>query len=314
MNIIRVGREYAVACAQVDLLSRLHENFSALPSSFELNGMFVIPIVESATVSVPGGLDSAHAPPIPFHTIPARWEAPPAEITVNFLYTPDTYWLLRLYNISVYPSAGVDILLVNRNTRGGFYFPSALARSLTLTFSSDRLLSVSVGFVAPMGFVVGDGGAPPYAPSTSNAEFVRAFTCLFDDLYGMNPLSVVSLTLSVNNTIAPHHTMLAVPPATNLDMVAVRAARIWTFGIPTVNATVRVFAQPSALPSYRNGMAAAIQLTGYGLDFTTPLLEFAVSGVIQSVNTSVATQEGVFYQASIAGVGVDAATPPVVFP
>lgn len=312
MNIIYTGRQVTVACAPIALQERLHANFSVIPEEPPLYGLEPLTAVESVSINVVGGVEGVHAPPAPYPIIPALWEAPPPEITINFLYTSQEQWLLYLFNSPVYPEAGVDLLVVNRFTGGALCFPSCIPRSVSLNFGDGKLLSASVGFIAPAGFVIPPGGAPPYQPDVSSARFVRNFTTFFNDAHGLPPLGTLEMSVSVNNTVSAHHTMLATLPTTQADLLSVRFARIFSFGIPTASANLRVFAPPTQLPAYKNGMGVAITLAGYDVDFDIPLVEFMLRGVIQSVNTNIGVQGEIVYQVSVSGVG-DTSAPPVVF-
>lgn len=312
MNILYTGRQVTIACAPITLRDRLHANFSVIPTEPPLAGLAPLTAVESVSINVTGGAEGMHAPPAPYPIIPALREAPPPEITINFLYTPQERWLLYLFNFPVYPEVGVDLLVVNRFTGGALCFPSCIPRTVTLNFSGGKLLSVNVGFIAPAGFVVPPGSAPPYQPAVDGARFVRNFTTFFNDVYGLPPLGTLEMSVSVNNTVSAHHTMLATLPTTQADLLSVRFARVFSFGIPTASANLRVFAPPTQLPAYKNGMGVAITLAGYDVDFDMPLVEFVLRGVIQSISANISTQGEIVYQVSVSGVG-DTSAPPVVF-
>lgn len=312
MNIIYTGRQIVVACAPIALRERLHANFSVLPATPRVEDLLALPAVESVNLNIAGGAEGAHIPPFPYPVIPALTEAPPPEVSLSILYTQHARWLLSLFNSPTYPDVGVDILIVNRVTGSALYFPSCIPRNLTLNFAENRLLGATIGFIAPAGFILPPNSVPPYYPDAHDAKYVRLFTSLFIDEYGLPPLGTIGLSVNISNSISAYHTMLGAPPSTEVDATAVRFARIFSFGIPTVSATIRALIPPAQLPPYKDGAAVSMLLTGYDVEFDVALIGFVLRGVLQSVNVSFGAQDEVIFQASVSGVG-DAIAPPVVF-
>lgn len=315
MNLMFTGRQVSVCYVPVLFHERLHDNLSVIPTEFDFGGAQPLPYVESVTLSFQGGVDAVHLPPAPYQILVARVEATPPDITINFLYTPAALTLLQLFNTAFhrfYLEYGLDLLIINKTTLGGFYLPSCVPKTLSLNYSEGRLLSCSLGLGAPAAFVIPDNHFPQPLPHDTPPTFVRIFTTTFNDEHNIPPLATVSLSISVNNNVSHIHSMLASFPQEGHDALSVRLPRLWVFGIPAVSSNIKLFAQPSSLPHYADGMFVDLSLQGYDLEMMPAALSIHHKGVIQSISLNATPSDVLFYNVSVVGVG-DESVPPILF-
>lgn len=313
MNILLTGRNILTCYRFVNPLDRLHENFSVLPESVDLRNMEVFPLVESAGVTIPGGAEAMHFPPFPYLILAARIENQPIDLSLNFIYTPESLPLLQLFDFDTYPPALVDIFLMDKVSKGGYYFPSSIPRNLNFNYQEGNRVGVcSLGLSAPAGVLIPPNTAPPYSHQLTTVKAVRNFTATFSDEFNIPPLSVLSLSLSITNTIGAQHTMLAsLPDSDSIDYANIRFPRIYSFGLPSASANLRIGALPS-LPSDISGREIDIWIEGWDLDFTKSLLRISLRGIIQNVSTNIAPQDAIIWQISVACTGTET-TPPITF-
>lgn len=301
-NIVLTGRNIVVCYRIVEIRSAMRENFSVVGDEIDLYDMSPFAVVQNASFSLPAGVELLSVPPVPYPTLPLPQEVPAIDVNISTLWTPNEGALLTVYNTDYYPQHGVDLLLMDKITLGGFYFPCCIPRSVDLRYDeTGRPLSVNYGFLAPAVFIIPQGSAPPYLPNTSGIAFVRNFTTIVDGAGIPSPLTVVQLTLSINQNVTAQHTTLAVAPQGDLQSEAIRFPRIFTKGVPTVGLQMRTFSPPAAPPSVPSGRDVAIVLLGADLETMGALIEIGVMGYIRNISTDISPDGAVFYNVDVAG-------------
>lgn len=310
-NIVLTGRSVTVCYRLVEAATILGNNLSLVDREINLWGMLPFSVVQSVSFAMPAGVEILSAPPVPYPTVALPAEVPPIDVTVNTLWTPNEKFLLSLYNVDYYLPLVADILVVDKTSGGGIYFPSCLPRSLEFRYDEGgRPLQATYGFLAPAVFIIPAGGAPPYAPSGGGLYFVRHFTSILGGTNLPSPLTVTQLSVTLNENITAQHTALAAPPSTQQGLSSLRFARLFTKGVPSVGLQMRTFSSPVAPPSAPLGAPIEVVLIGADLATFAALLGIGVRGYVRNISTDINPDGGVFFNVDVVG-GSSPAAPPI---
>ncbi len=312
-NIVFSGRNIVACYRIVNLREAFHENFSIVGDDINLAGMTPLSVVQSVSFSLPGGVEILSAPPMPYPVVLLPQEVPAIDVNINLLWTPNDGALFHLYASNPYPTSGLDLLVENKVSLGGFFFPACIPRSLELRYDEmGRPMVVTLGLLAPAVFVIPQGSAPPYNPNTSNITFVRNITTTVVAEGAPPPLTVTQMSLSLNENITAQHTTLAVAPATPLQQEILRFPRFFTKGITIVGLQMRTFAAPSTPPSIPTGKEISLSLQGRDLHVSNLLVEIEVTGFVRNVSTEMSPEGLIFFSVDMFGRGT-LTKPPISF-